>query len=182
MSASGRDVRWGWHRLSGRWAEILVADAQVTPGTLVVDIGAGTGAVTAALVAAGAHVVAVELHPGRAAHLRRRFAGQPVTVVRADATTLRLPRRPFRVVSNPPFSATTAILRRLLAPGSRLVAADLVLPAWAARRWAAGRAPGAGRWARQYAADVGRPVPQVAFTPPAPTPSRVLVIRGRSPT
>jgi 2-polyprenyl-3-methyl-5-hydroxy-6-metoxy-1,4-benzoquinol methylase len=100
VPASGQ-ARWGWHHLSPRWADQIVADAQVSPGDLVVDIGAGTGALTASLVAAGARVVAVELHPQRLAVLRERFADAPVTVVRADATYLRLPRRPFRVVAHP---------------------------------------------------------------------------------
>ena len=82
----------------------VVADAGVRPGDLVLDIGAGTGAVTAPLVAAGARVIAVELHPERVAMLRERFAGDDVTVVRADVADLRLPRRPFRVVANPPFA------------------------------------------------------------------------------
>ena len=56
----------------------------------------------------GARVIAVELHPERVAHLRRRF-GAPVRVVRADASDLRLPRQPFRVVANPPFAVTTQL-------------------------------------------------------------------------
>jgi hypothetical protein len=44
---------------------------------LVIDIGAGGGAITAQLLDQGAQVIAVELHPGRAAALRRRFAGTP---------------------------------------------------------------------------------------------------------
>src|SRR5262249_54963846 len=76
--------------------------------------------------------------------LRRRFSDRDaVRVVRADASDLRLPRRPFRVVANPPFAITSQLLRRLLAPGSRLTHADLVLQRNAARRWADGRAPGA---------------------------------------
>lgn len=176
MPASGQ-ARWGWHRLSPRWADQIVADAQVSPGDLVVDIGAGTGALTASLVAAGARVIAVELHPQRIAALRQRFAHDPVTVVRADAADLRLPRRPFRVVANPPFAATTAILRRLLGPGSRLVAADLVLPHWVGRRWATGRAPGAGRWGRDHAVRLGRRISRDAFSPPAVADCVTLVIR-----
>jgi 23S rRNA (adenine-N6)-dimethyltransferase len=167
---------WGWHRLAPSWASRLVADAAIGPGDLVLDIGAGTGALTAPLVAAGARVVAVELHPGRAAELRRRFAGDDVRVVRADAADLRLPRRPFRVVANPPFGATSAILARLLAPGSRLVAADVVLQRAAAQRWAAGRAPGAGRWARDYRLAVGRALPRSAFHPHPAVPVAVLRI------
>ncbi|HKA82983.1 MAG TPA: rRNA adenine N(6)-methyltransferase family protein [Acidimicrobiales bacterium] len=178
MPASGQ-ARWGWHRLSPRWADRIVADAHVCPGDLVVDIGAGTGALTAALVAAGARVIAVELHPRRIDVLRARFANDPVTVVRADATDLRLPRHPFRVVANPPFGATTAILRRLLAPGSRLVAADVVLPHWVGRRWALGGAPGAGRWGRDHVVGLGPRIPRAAFTPPATADCTTLVIRRR---
>jgi len=178
VPASGQ-ARWGWHRLSPRWADRIVADAHVCPGDLVVDIGAGTGALTAALVAAGARVIAVELHPRRIDVLRARFANDPVTVVRADATDLRLPRHPFRVVANPPFGATTAILRRLLAPGSRLVAADVVLPHWVGRRWALGGAPGAGRWGRDHVVGLGPRIPRAAFTPPATADCTTLVIRRR---
>jgi len=175
VPASG-NVRWGWHRLAPTWAERVVADAGVRPGELVLDIGAGTGALTAPLVAAGARVIAVELHPERLTVLRDRFAGDDVTVVRADVANLRLPRRPFRVVASPPFAVTSQVLRRLTAPGSRLVRADLVLQHGAARRWAAGRAPGAGRWARDYAVGLGRPVPRCAFTPPPPVDCATLVV------
>ena len=159
--------RWGWHRLAPSWAERLVADAGVSRGELVLDIGAGTGALTAALVARGARVVAFELHPQRLAALRARFDGDDgVTVVKADVADLRLPRRPFRVVANPPFALTTAVLSRLVAPGSRLVRADLVVQQQAAQRWAAGRAPGAGRWAQVWEARAGRRLPRSAFEPP----------------
>ena len=158
-----------------------MAEADVRPGDLVLDIGAGTGAVTAPLVAAGARVVAVELHPARAAALRERFADAPVTVVHADAADLRLPRRPFRVVANPPFAVTSAVLGRLLAPGSRLVRADLVVQHAAARRWADARAPGAGRWARDYEVHAGRRVPRDAFEPRPRVDCRVLRVTRRVP-
>ncbi len=178
MPASGNSP-WGWHRLAPQTAHRLVADAGIRPGDLVVDIGAGTGALTAPLVAAGARVIAVELHRQRAAALRDRFAGDDVTVVRADAADLRLPRRPFRVVANPPFAVTTQVLRRLLGPGSRLVRADVVVQRAAAHRWAAGRAPGAGRWVRDYQVGVGRPIPRRAFTPRPPVDCTTLVVRRR---
>ncbi|MBV8958261.1 MAG: methyltransferase domain-containing protein [Actinobacteria bacterium] len=170
--------RWGWHQLADDWACRLVAGAGINPGDLVLDIGAGTGALTAPLVRAGARVVAFELHPGRAAALRARFGGQAVTVVQVDVADLRLPRRPFRVVANPPFALTTAVLRRLLTRGSRLVAADLVLPRYAAVRWAAGRGPGADRWSRQFdLAYVG--LPHTALRPAPPGRTALLQIRRR---
>jgi 23S rRNA (adenine-N6)-dimethyltransferase len=178
VPAGGR--RWGWHALDGREAARLVADAGVRRGDLVVDAGAGAGALTAPLVAAGARVVAVELHPARAAALRRRFAGAPVTVVQADVADLRLPRSPFIVVANPPFAASAALLRRLTAPGSRLLEASVVLPVWVARRWADGRAPGAGRWQAAYVTAVTRRIPRTAFSPPAPGDAAVLTFRLRA--
>ncbi len=145
---------------------------------MVLDVGAGSGALTAALVRARARVVAVELHPARAEQLRCRF-GPQVRVVRADAADLRLPRRPFRVVANPPFAITTSLLRRLLAPGSRLMAADIVLQRSAAQRWVSGAAPGARRWQRDYALRLGRRVPRHAFAPRPPVDATLLVVRRR---
>lgn len=145
----------------------------------MLDIGAGRGALTRALLDVGARVIAVELHPGRVAALQRRFAGQPVTVVRADAVDLRLPRAPFHVVANPPFAVTNAIVRRLVSPGSRLVSARLLVPRHAAERWASARHYGAGRWSSVFEVRVGASVPRHAFLPPAPGAVSVLHIDRR---
>jgi 23S rRNA (adenine-N6)-dimethyltransferase len=154
MSASVRSRRaWGWHPLTDEWAARIVADAAVRPGELVLDIGAGHGALTAELVERGARVIAVELHPARVRHLHARFAGLPVTVVRADALSLRLPRRPFRVVASPPYAIASPLLRLLLAPSSQLTAADLVLQR---ARDAGGASGGCRRDARCRAAPSGR--------------------------
>ena len=148
----------------------MVAAAGIRQGDLVLDIGAGDGALTAHLVRAGARVVAVELHPRRAAVLRERFPG--ITVVHADATAIPLPRRPFRVVANPPYGISSSLLRTLLAPGSRLVAADLVLQRAVARKHAAGTARG-------FSLAVGLTLPRHAFLPPPQVDSAVLVVRRR---
>jgi 23S rRNA (adenine-N6)-dimethyltransferase len=180
-SGRGRSAprRWGYHRLAESFARDLVAGAGIEPGDLVLDVGAGDGAITAPLVAAGASVVAFELHAHRADALRARFAGETVKVVRADASDLRLPRRPFLVVSNPPFGITTSLLRRLLAPASRLTGADLVVPHHVAGRWVDGSAAGRGRWTRTFALELGPRLPARAFRPPPPSTARVLRIRRR---
>jgi 23S rRNA (adenine-N6)-dimethyltransferase len=178
VSAGGR--RWGWHRLEAEWARRIVAAADICSGDLVLDLGAGTGALTQPLVRAGAEVIAVELHPGRAERLRQRFADAPVTVVRADLERVRLPRRPYRVVANPPYSVSAAMLRRLLAPGSRLDTADVLLPTWVVARYAGGRGPDARRWSRTYTAARGPRLPRHAFTPPPPDDWAVLTLRRRT--
>ena len=71
-------------------------------GRLVLDLGAGHGAITAGLVATGARVIAVERDCRLAARLRRRFDGQPqVRVVESDLRLVPLPRRDFLVVASP---------------------------------------------------------------------------------
>jgi 23S rRNA (adenine-N6)-dimethyltransferase len=198
---------WGWHRLADDWAARVVAAADVRPGELVLDIGAGQGALTRPLIKAGVRVIAVELHPGRAEALRRRFGTvsggtvsggtvsggtvsggrnddsasgngrassvSGVTVVQADAASLRLPRQPFRVVASPPYGITADLLSLLPAPGSRLVAADLVLQRATVRKYAARRVRGCRM-------TQGLAVPRRAFTPPPRVDSAVLVI-GRRP-
>ena len=144
---------------------------------MVLDVGAGDGRLTDALLDAGATVVAVELHRRRAQALRHRFAGCPVVVVQADASDLRLPRRPFRVVANPPFSLLNPLLKRLLAPGSRLHAADLVVPRQTARRWASESAPGVRRWEATFEVTVRCTVPRHAFIPCPPRDAKVLQVR-----
>ena len=173
---AGKSGPWGWHQLDSRWSSRLVSLAAIGPGDLVLDVGAGTGAITAKLVRAGASVVAIELHPRRVAILRERFAGLPVTVVRTDATDLRLPRRAFKVVANPPFGVTTALLRRLTSPSSRLQRATLVLPGWAAMRWTAGRGVGGAASKRTFTFDLGPRVPLDAFRPPPAASPRILVV------
>ena len=144
----------------------------------MLDIGAGFGAITRPLVDTGAAVIAVERHPQRRAELRARF-GDRVTVVAADAADLRLPRQPFHVVANPPFGITSALLRRLLQPGTRLLTATLVLDERAIARWAGPHAPAAARWRRDFDVVVSARLPRHAFHPPPEAACRVFTLRRR---
>ena len=176
MPASGpRRRAWGWYRLEPDWAERIVSAAGVCEGELVLDLGAGTGALTRPLAAAGARVVAVELHPRRADRLRR-FETEDVRVVEADLLEVPLPHRPYRVVANPPFALGGPLLRRLVAAGSRLVAADLVLERAVVAYYTTGRRR---RWERTWAATRGPNLPRRALTPPPGVDVGVLRLRRR---
>ena len=169
---------WGWYRLHPPRLTASSQPAASVRRDLVLDIGAGDGSLTAPLLATGARVVAVELHPGRVVALRDRFAdavahGQ-LRVVRADAGDLRLPRRPFRVVANPPWSITDALVARLVHPGSRLDRADLLLKRAAASRWV-------GTGAIGFSFEASATVPRTDFRPAPPIDGRVLRIERSRP-
>jgi 23S rRNA (adenine-N6)-dimethyltransferase len=161
---------WGWHRLTDEWAERVVADANVRAGELVLDIGAGHGALTTHLVRAGARVIAVELHPGRAQVLRDRFPD--VTVLQTDLASLRLPARPFRVVANPPYGQSAELLRLLLAHRTGLTAADLILQRAVVHKRVASPV-------RRFTFAAGIALPRRAFVPRPHVDSAVLVVRRR---
>ncbi len=95
--------RYFTHR---RLAEQIVAWARVEPGMRVLEPSAGEGAFVLPLVAAGADVTAVELHPDQIAKLKGLDVARPFHLVHGDFLTW-LPSHPLLfdlTVINPPFS------------------------------------------------------------------------------
>jgi 16S rRNA (adenine1518-N6/adenine1519-N6)-dimethyltransferase len=82
----------------------------------VVEVGPGSGTLTAALLARGAEVLAWELDPRWAAHVSHRFAGSKLTTVVGDATQLPWPRLPRAtlVAGNLPYNVATRIVVQML--------------------------------------------------------------------
>jgi len=119
----------GQHALrSSRLAAALVHEAGVRPRDLVVDIGAGAGAITRALVEAGADVIALERDTRLVAELRRAPALRHAKIVAADVLDWSWPATEFSVVANLPFVNSGAILEHLLGnPGVRLRNATLIV-------------------------------------------------------
>jgi 23S rRNA (adenine-N6)-dimethyltransferase len=174
----------GAHFLRDRGvAAELVRRSGVGPGDLVLDLGAGDGAITAPLAAAGARVVAIERDPRLTRRLERRFAGSQVTVVQGDLRRVPLPRRPYRVVASVPFAITAALLRRLLDdPRGGLAGADLLVEWGLARRLAAPRPRDLATawWIARYELRLERRVPAACFRPPPRVDAAHLAIRPRA--
>jgi 16S rRNA A1518/A1519 N6-dimethyltransferase RsmA/KsgA/DIM1 with predicted DNA glycosylase/AP lyase activity len=159
----------------------LVRDAAVGPDDLVLDLGAGSGRLTRELARTAGRVVAVELDPRWAAHLRGRWGN--VEVLLGDAATLALPRRPFRVVANLPFARTTAILRHLLDdPLVPLRRADVIVE-WGVAVKRALPWPSTVNdvvWGAWYASAVTRRLPRRHFEPMPAVDAGVLVFERRA--
>ena len=74
--------------------------ADIGPASRVAEIGPGTGQATAALLARGAHVVAVELASSLAGALERKLDGAWLEVVVSAFEDWRLPPNPFDTVAS----------------------------------------------------------------------------------
>jgi 16S rRNA (adenine1518-N6/adenine1519-N6)-dimethyltransferase len=93
--------------------------AHIVPGDRVVEIGAGLGSLTLALVEAGAEVTAVELDRHLLPALRSVVEPHGVRVVQGDALFLDwddvLGEGPWSLVANLPYNVATGLVLDLLA-------------------------------------------------------------------
>jgi 16S rRNA (adenine1518-N6/adenine1519-N6)-dimethyltransferase len=111
--------------IDGNIIRKIVETANVRPGDCVVEIGPGPGALTQALLEAGAHVIAIEKDRGFAAALSDlQTADKRLEVIEADVLDVSLEKilsgKKAKVVANLPYHITTPILTRL-APQHALI-------------------------------------------------------------
>jgi 16S rRNA (adenine1518-N6/adenine1519-N6)-dimethyltransferase len=102
----------------------------------VIEIGPGRGALTEFLLARAGRLIAIELDPGLAEQVRRRFPDAPsLTVVQADVLDTSLGQWGASVVAgNLPYYITSPILERLFALGPLLRRAVLLIQREVAER------------------------------------------------
>ncbi len=170
----------GQNRLIDRRFPAVMTDLlRHAPPYPVLELGAGDGAVTAALVAVGRAVTAVEIDPHAAARLRRRFPAA-VEVLTADLLGFDYGPRPHHVVSNVPFGITTPLLRGLL-PGGHWHTAVLLVQWEVARKRAAvgGTTLLTAAWWPWYDFALAGRVPAAAFHPRPAVDGGLLVITRR---
>lgn len=176
----------GQHFLSNkRVAGQLVRLAGGRRGDLVIDIGAGTGVLTALLAERGRRVLAVESDPVLAERLRRRFAAdERVRVLHRDFLRTPLPRDPFGVVSNLPFHITTPVLGSLMdRPGSAFQGGLIIVELGAALRFTRSPVtdPRILGWRTWFDLEIIRTVDPGSFSPPPGVRAAVLRIRRKGP-
>ncbi|MEG8278806.1 ErmE/ErmH/ErmO/ErmR family 23S rRNA (adenine(2058)-N(6))-methyltransferase [Streptomyces sp. AHA2] len=92
-----------------RFARLALPRAGTVP--LLLEVGAGTGALTAPLARRCGELRAYEIDPRLVSVLRARFSGSPgVRVVAGDFLAARAPRTDFSVAANVPFSRTSDVV------------------------------------------------------------------------
>jgi 16S rRNA (adenine1518-N6/adenine1519-N6)-dimethyltransferase len=150
----------------------IVAAAGLRPDDVVLEVGPGLGSLTLGLVAAAAHVHAVEIDPKLAAELPVTVASAKLAVHTGDAmrvTAADVDPAPTMLVANLPYNVAVPVVLHLLAalptlrgglvmvqkevadrlvagPGSKVYGVPSVKLAWYADARAAGRVPPAVFW------------------------------------
>jgi len=150
------------HRARKRFSQNFLHDAGIVerilaaidprPGQHLVEIGPGTGALTAQLIARVGHISAIEIDRDLAAHLRERFDPQALELITADALRLdwlRLAHQlggALRIVGNLPYHVSTPLLFCLLAIADQVKDQHFMLQREVVERMAA--APGGKDYGR----------------------------------
>lgn len=168
--------------------ERLLARIDLRADELVVDVGAGTGALTIPLARTGVSVLAIERDRRWVAELQQRIeqagvAGR-VQLRRGDLRQVSWPRRPYRVVASPPYGLTTRLLGRLLDdPVRGPTRADLLVQWEVACKRAASppKTLRSATWAPWWQFQLGEKVPRTAFRPVPATDSGWLHVTRRDP-
>lgn len=136
----------GQHFLKDRTVLARIVDlVDPTPDQWVVEIGAGPGALTLALAARGARVLAVERDESLCERLRAETSSERVVVEHADARLLDLPSLrerfgPLLVAGNIPYNISSELLLLLVEQRASFGRAVIMLQAEFAARITA--APG----------------------------------------
>ena len=174
--------RFGQHFLTDRhYLSRIVTAIDPGPGDSMVEIGPGTGVLTAELAAKLERLHVVEIDRDLAAGLRHRFPGGKVVVHQADALAFdfgKLPA-PLRVVGNLPYNVSTPILFRIAALAPRVRDCVFMLQKEVVDRMVA--APATPEYGRlsvmlqyRFAMALELRVPPGAFTPPPMVDSAVV--------
>ena len=179
----------GQHFLSDPRILARIADAvALTSDETVVEIGAGRGSLTDALLARAARVVAIEIDRKLVELLREKYANEPrLTIVEADVLDVNLGEvagGAYALAGNVPYYITTPILFQALRQPRALRSVLLVQKEVAARMAAP---PGADDYGAlsvnvQAVADVELlfRIPAGAFNPPPRVDSAVVRVTPRA--
>lgn len=175
-----QDTRLGQHFiLDDDVLSAIVREAQVEPGDNVLEIGAGAGTLTAALMDAGAIVTAVEIDRALQGVLEGTLAPYAnyeiiyEDILRVDLSALwsrRFGGRPARVVANLPYYITADVVTKLLSSALPIKSMCVMVQEESAQRMCA--QPGAKNYGvlaveTQYRAQlsIGMTLPPEAFEP-----------------
>lgn len=114
----------------------IVDQAAIMKSDNVLELGAGKGQLTGMLSQRASKVIAVEYDAKLVNHLRGKQLSN-LQLIQQDILKFRLPKHPFVLVSNIPYSITTPIMKKILVPFSGFQRGVIVMEKGAAKRFTA---------------------------------------------
>ena len=169
---------------SPKLAGFLIGHSNIKKRDIVIDIGAGSGVITAALAKRCKQVIAVEPDPETATLLRKNV-GQldNVTIVEQDFLEMELPDSPYKIFANPPFHLSSQILHKLDEATNPPEAIYLILQKQFALKLLNNDRHYTSQLGKQlfvhYAPRIRLPMKPHYFTPPPAVPTVFLELKHR---
>lgn len=170
-----------------RFIAELIGHSNVRRNDLVLDIGAGSGAITAVLARRTRHVLAYEIEPTALEKLRRnmqRYAN--VEVIAQDFLQALLPGEPYKVFANIPFHLSSSIVRKLTSTDEAHVPRSIYLIVQ--KQFAQKLVPSSRHFTSQLGAQIApwwqarirRPLRRADFTPPPAVGAVLLELKPQT--
>ena len=119
---------------SRKTIERLISKTTLSKNDIVLEIGAGKGHITKALSEICRCVISYELDQSLYTKLKPQLKNN-VRLYHGDFLKCRLPKQPYKVFANIPFSRTSEIIRKLTGSESLPAAVWLVMEKGAAKRF-----------------------------------------------
>jgi 23S rRNA (adenine-N6)-dimethyltransferase len=173
------------HNLRGQdFIKELIGHTNIKPSDIVYDIGAGTGAISAALSGKALHVYAIEFEPIAAEKLRENMrAYENVTVKEGDFLEMKLPNGAYKIFANIPFHLSSPIIHKITEAENPPSAAYLIVQ----KQFANKLLPNYDGFTGQLGMMIGptfgvrirRPLKRSDYTPPPAVDTVLIEIKKR---
>lgn len=164
----------------------LIGHSNIRRGDLVIDIGAGSGAITAVLARRCRQVLAYENEPGALNKLQQNMRRHKnVKVIAQDFLLAKLPDEPYKVFANIPFHLSADIVRKLTSDDLHTPQAIYLI---VQKQFAQKIVPSDQRFTSQLGTQLApwwqtrirRPLRRTDFTPPPAVDTVLLELKPRS--
>ena len=162
----------------------MIGHSNIKKRDVVIDIGAGSGVITAALARRCKQVIAIEPDHETAELLRKNVGKyENVTVVEQDFMEYQLPDGDYKIFANPPFHLSSAILHKLDEAENPPKAIYLILQKQFALKLLNNDRHYTSQLGKQlfinYAPRIRLPMKSEYFTPPPAVPTVLLELKRR---
>lgn len=163
-------------------AEEMLNHAQINGNDMVIDIGAGKGALTIPLSRQAERVIAVELDNNLAHLLKKSFGTNPdVKVLSLNFLDMPLPNNSFKVVANIPYNITTDIFGYLFDSPKTSFTKGVIITEWGAAKRFTGHStdPRVIGWNTWYDISIVNRISPKVFSPAPSVQSAMIKIDRR---